>query len=80
MSGRLAQTFPASTHAGECALPRGWSFATERRVKELAAAGKSLEEAARILGRKRKTIQAAAIRLGVSFKVENAPRARPGRK
>lgn len=61
-------------------MPRGWSFATERRVRELAKAGKSLEEVARMLGRKRKTIQAAAIRLGVSFTSEKAARPRPGRK
>jgi len=35
--------------------------------------------AARMLGRKRKTIQAAAIRLGVSFEPEKAARPRPGR-
>jgi exosome complex RNA-binding protein Rrp42 (RNase PH superfamily) len=47
---------------------KSWSFKDDRRVIELAKASKSLEEAARIMGRTPERIRKVAIRLGVSFK------------
>lgn len=49
-------------------MPKSWSFANDRRLIELAKAGKSLEDAARIMGRTPKRIRIVSIRLGVSFK------------
>ncbi len=48
----------------------GLSYASDRRVIELAKASKSLEEAARIMKRKPERIRKVAMRLGVSFKTE----------
>jgi hypothetical protein len=47
---------------------KGWSFKEERRLIELASASRSLDEVAEAMGRKPKTIQKTAMRLGVSFK------------
>jgi hypothetical protein len=47
---------------------KSWSYASDRRVIELAKASKSLEEAARIMKRKHERIRKVAMRLGVSFK------------
>ena len=48
----------------------GLSYASDRRVIELAKASKSLEEAAQIMKRKPERIRKVAMRLGVSFKTE----------
>ena len=48
----------------------GLSYASDRRVIELAKASKSLEEAARIMKRKPERIRKVAMQLGVSFKTE----------
>jgi len=44
-----------------------WSYAEDRRVLELAASSKSLEEIANRMNRKPETIRKVAIRLGVSL-------------
>jgi len=49
---------------------KSWSYASDRRVIELAKAAKSLDEAARIMKRKPERIRKVAMRLGVSFKNE----------
>jgi hypothetical protein len=49
-------------------MGRGWPFANDRRVIELAKAGTSLEEAARILNRTPERIRKVSLRLGVTFK------------
>lgn len=59
-------------------MRRSWSFAHDRRVIELAKAGKSLEEAARIMDRPPERIREVARRLGVSFK-SNSKTDRGGR-
>jgi hypothetical protein len=46
----------------------GWSFAEQRRLIELARASKSLDEAAKVTGRKPGSIKKMALRLGISFK------------
>jgi hypothetical protein len=46
----------------------GWSFAEQRRLIELARASKSLDEVAKVLGRKPAAIKKVALRLGISFK------------
>jgi hypothetical protein len=51
-------------------VDKAWSYASDRRVIELAKASKSLEEAARIMKRKPERIRKVAMRLGVSFKTE----------
>jgi hypothetical protein len=45
-----------------------WSFAEQRRLIELARASKSLEEVAKLTGRKPGSIKKVALRLGISFK------------
>jgi hypothetical protein len=45
-----------------------WSFAEQRLLIELARASKSLDQAARAIGRKPETIKKMAMRLGISFK------------
>ena len=49
-------------------MRKSWSFAHDRRVIELAKAGKSLEDAARIMERTTNRIRKVALRLGISFK------------
>jgi hypothetical protein len=49
-------------------MGKGWSFASDRRVIELAKAGTSLEDAARILDRTPERIRKMSLRLGVTFK------------
>jgi len=44
-----------------------WSYVEDRRVLELAASSKSLEEIANRMNRKPETIRKVAIRLGVSL-------------
>jgi hypothetical protein len=46
----------------------GWSFAEQRLLIELARAAKSLDEAAKVTGRKPGSIKKMALRLGISFK------------
>ena len=46
----------------------GWSFAEQRLLIELARESKSLEEAAKAIGRKPQSIKKVAMRLGISFK------------
>jgi hypothetical protein len=46
----------------------GWSFAEQRLLIELARASKSLDEAAKVIGRKPASIKKMALRLGISFK------------
>ena len=46
------------------------SYASDRRVIELAKASKSLEEVARIMKRTPERIRKVAMRLGLSFKTE----------
>ena len=48
----------------------GLSYASDRRVIELAKASKSLEEVARIMKRTPERIRKVAMRLGLSFKTE----------
>ena len=48
---------------------KSWSYASDRRVIELAKAPKSLEESARIMKPTPERIR-KAMRLGVSFKTE----------
>ena len=45
----------------------GWSFKQERRVLELAASSKSIEEIANLMNRSPDAIRKMAIRLGVSL-------------
>ena len=45
-----------------------WSFAEQRRLIELARASKSLDEVAKLTGRKPGSIKKVALRLGISFK------------
>ena len=51
-----------------------WSFAFDRRLKELAASGKSLDAIARALRRPPETILRMARRLGVSVKFSGSHR------
>jgi hypothetical protein len=53
-----------------CLMARklGWSFAEQRLLIELARASKSLDEAAKVIGRKPASIKKMALRLGISFK------------
>ena len=51
-------------------MPRGWSYAYDRRVIELAEARMSIEEAALILDRKPSSVRRMSLRLGVRFKRE----------
>jgi hypothetical protein len=46
----------------------GWSYAQDRRVLELAAQSKSLEQIANLMDRTPKVIRKVAVRLGISFK------------
>jgi hypothetical protein len=46
----------------------GWSFAEQRLLIELARTSKSLDEAAKMIGRKPEAIKKVALRLGISFK------------
>jgi hypothetical protein len=50
------------------ARKQSWSFEEQRRLIELARASKSLEEAAKAIGRKPEAIKRMAMRLGISFK------------
>jgi hypothetical protein len=45
-----------------------WSFAEQRRLIELARLSKSLDEVAKLTGRKPASIKKVALRLGISFK------------
>ena len=45
-----------------------WSFAEQRRLIELARDSKSLDEVAKLTGRKPESIKKVASRLGISFK------------
>jgi hypothetical protein len=45
-----------------------WSFKDDRRLMELARSSKSLEQAAKIVGRSPEAIKKAALRLGILFK------------
>jgi hypothetical protein len=45
-----------------------WSYAEDRRVLELAAHSKSLEQIANLMNRTPKGIRKVAVRLGISFK------------
>jgi hypothetical protein len=45
-----------------------WSFAEQHRLIELARAAKSLDEVAKLSGRKPESIKKVALRLGISFK------------
>jgi hypothetical protein len=45
-----------------------WSFAEQRLSTKLARASKSLDEAAKAIGRKPESIKRMAMRLGISFK------------
>ena len=54
-------------------MPRGWSYAYDRRVIELAEAGISIEEAARLLDRKPNSVRRMSLRLGVTFKSKPKP-------
>ena len=51
-----------------------WSFKEDRRLMELARNSKSLEDAAKILGRSPDAIKRMALRLGLSIKTK------PGKK
>jgi hypothetical protein len=48
--------------------PPRWSFAEDRRVLELAAHSKSIEEMANLMNRPPEAIRKVAIRLGVSLR------------
>jgi hypothetical protein len=48
-------------------LKGGWSFEQERRVLELAASSKSVEEIANLMSRSPGAIRKVAIRLGASL-------------
>ena len=52
-------------------MRKSWFFAHDRRVIELAKAGKSLEDAARIMERTTNRIRKVALRLGISFKTSS---------
>jgi hypothetical protein len=45
-----------------------WSLAEQRLLTELARESKSLEEAAKVTGRKPESIKKVAMRLGISFR------------
>jgi hypothetical protein len=45
-----------------------WSFAEQRLLIELARASQSLDEAAKVTGRKPEAIKKMALRLCISFK------------
>ncbi|MBV8701007.1 hypothetical protein [Bradyrhizobium sp.] len=45
-----------------------WSFAEQRRLIELARASKSLDDLAKLTGRKPVSIKKVALRLGISLK------------
>jgi hypothetical protein len=45
-----------------------WSLAEQRLLIELARASRSLDEAAKVAGRKPAAIKKMAMRLGISFK------------
>jgi hypothetical protein len=53
-------------------IKRGWSFAQDRRLIELAASSKSLEAVAKLFGRKPEAVARSARRLGVSLKPQAA--------
>jgi hypothetical protein len=58
-------------------MRKGWSYAYDRRIIELAEAGMSVEEAARILNRTPAGVRRSSIRLGVSFKPAAKPKQKP---
>ena len=47
-----------------------WSFKEDRRLMELARSSKSLEDAAKALGRSPEAIRRMALRLGLSIKAK----------
>ena len=48
----------------------GWSYKEQRRLSELAGSGKTIEQIAKVMGRKPDTIRNRSLRLGVSIKLE----------
>ena len=46
----------------------GWSFEQERRVLELAASSKSIEEIGNLMSRSPEAIRKVALRLGISLR------------
>jgi hypothetical protein len=52
----------------------GWSYKEDRRLLELTASSKSLEEVARLINRSPEALRRMALRLGISFKKRRIPR------
>ena len=55
-------------------IRKGWSYKEDRRLSELAASGKTLEQIAKAMDRKPNGIRNRSIRLGLSIKSPAATR------
>ena len=53
---------------------KGWSYKEDRRLSELAASGKTLEQIAKAMDRTPNGIRNRSIRLGLSIKSQAATR------
>jgi hypothetical protein len=58
-------------------MPKGWSYAQDRRLIELASSTKSLDALARQLKRKPEAVARSARRLGVMLKSNGASKVKP---
>jgi hypothetical protein len=55
-------------------IRKGWSYKEDRRLSELAASGKTLEQIAKAMDRTPNGIRNRSIRLGLSIKSQAATR------
>ena len=55
-------------------IRKGWSYKEDRRLSELAASGKTLEQIAKAMDRTPNGIRNRSIRLGLSIKSKAAKR------
>ena len=55
-------------------IRKGWSYKEDRRLSELAASGKTLEQIAKAMNRTPNGIRNRSIRLGLSIKSQAATR------